>query len=57
MKINFKNGSYTEEICADSNQVRGKRVLIGPLVFDYEKVNPEEVDEVLEIYIKELNFF
>lgn len=57
MKINFKNGSYIEEIRTDSKPVRSKRALLYPLVFDYEKDDQEEVNEVMEVDIKELDFF
>ena len=54
MKINFKNGSCIEEIHIHTKPVRGKRALLYPLVFDYEKADPEEVDEIMEVDIKEL---
>jgi hypothetical protein len=53
-KINFKNGSCIEEVRADSKLVRGKRALLYPIVFEYEKANPEEVNEIMEADIKEL---
>ena len=56
-KIKFKNGSFIEFVSPvkDSDVIRGRRSELPMLFYDYEYCNQDEINEVLEPFIRNDN--